>query len=104
MTPANRRMGDLVSFTAGPSIIPPCCRGVPAHSFTPITYLLLEHNLLSRHDTQAMCLSECQQCLNVQLLALLELIIPLQEADSSHNHGHGCTWPRVLLLLLRWLQ
>ena len=42
-----------------------------------------------------MCLSECQQCLNVQLLALLELIIPLQEADSSHNHGHGCTWTRV---------
>ena len=94
----------MVSFTAGPSIIPPCCRGVPAHSFTQITYLLLEHNLLSRHDTQDMCLSECQQCLNVQLLALLELIIPLQEADSSHNHGHGCTWPLVLLLLLRWLQ
>ena len=32
VTPANRRMGDLVSFTAGPSIIPPCCRGVPAHT------------------------------------------------------------------------
>ena len=31
----------------------------------------------------------------MQLLALLELIIPLQEADSSHNHGHGCTWTRV---------